>query len=107
MEAGGFAPFVDGETLFDGQPLRPHELGPVVHGAEGDGVVVFHLPEPGFDSVLRAVGGHDVAGAPVVAVGEQDPIAEDPILEPGSGPAVGAPGQAQFGGLCAGSSTGR
>jgi hypothetical protein len=38
----------------------------------------------------------------VVAVGEQDPIAEDPVLEPGSGAAVGAPGQAQFGALCAG-----
>ena len=51
-------------------------VGPVVHRAEGDDVGVFHLPETRFDLGLGAVGRDDIGDGPVVAVGEQDPFAE-------------------------------
>ena len=51
-------------------------FGPVVHRGEGDQVAVFELPEAFFDVGLGAVGGDDLGGRPVVAVGEQDSFAE-------------------------------
>jgi hypothetical protein len=67
-------------------------VAPVVDGSEGDDVGVFHLPEPGLDLGLGAVGGDHVGGGPGVSVGEQDPFAEGPGLEASAGAGVGAPG---------------
>ena len=42
---------------------------------------VFELAEAGFGVGLGAVGGDDLGGGPVVAVGEQDPLAEDLVFQ--------------------------
>jgi hypothetical protein len=60
-------------------------------------VGVFELPEPELDLGLGAVGGHDVGGWPVVTVGEQDPLAEQPAFQAVAGAGVASPGQAQLG----------
>jgi hypothetical protein len=44
---------------------------------ESDEMEVFELAEAGLDVALGAVGGDDVGDRPVVAVGDQDPFAED------------------------------
>jgi RimJ/RimL family protein N-acetyltransferase len=51
---------------------------------------------------LRAVGGDHLGGGPVVAVGEQDPLAEVLGLQGLAGLVVGVPGQPQAGGTAAG-----
>ena len=63
-------------------------LGPVEHRGERDHVAVFELAEAGFGVGLGAVGGDHLGYGPVVAVGEQDPFAEDLRL-----PAPGGPGR--------------
>jgi len=63
-------------------------------------VGVFHLPETRFDLGLGAVGRDDIGGGPVIAVGEQDPFAEQLLFQSVAGTCVGAEGQAQLrGGL--------
>jgi hypothetical protein len=56
-------------------------VGPVEHRGEPDDVRIFELPEAAFDLGLGAVAGHDVGEGPVVAVGDQDPFAEDLLLQ--------------------------
>jgi hypothetical protein len=65
-------------------------------------VGVFELPEPEFGFGLRPVGGHDVGDGPAVAVGEQDPLAEQALFEFRAGAGVGAPGQPEGGRVVAG-----
>ena len=60
-------------------------VGPVVHRAERDHVRVFELAEAELGVGLGAVGGDDVGHRPV-AVGEQDPFAEQPLLPVAFGP---------------------
>src|SRR6266516_4197882 len=72
-------------------------VGPVVHGAKRHHLGVLELAEPGFDLGLGAGGGHYLGGGPLVAVGEHDPLAEDPALQAPAGRLVGMPRQAQGG----------
>ena len=66
---------------------------------------VLELAEAELGVGLGAVGGDHVGHRPV-AVGEQDPLAEQARLEPGAGAGVGAPGQPQLGGRLAGQGDG-
>jgi hypothetical protein len=59
------------------------------------------LPEPELGVGLGAVGGHHLGHRPV-AVGEQDPLAEQALFETGAGAGVGAPGKSQLCWLVAG-----
>src|SRR6266536_3596613 len=77
-------------------------VGPVVHGAKRHHLGVLELAEPGFDLGLGAVGGHHLGGGPLVAVGEQDPLAEDAALQAPAGRLVGVPRQAEGGWRIAG-----
>ena len=52
---------------------------------------VFELAEAGFGVGLGAVGGDHLTGGPVVAVGEQDPLAEDLGFQGLAGLAVDSP----------------
>ena len=70
-------------------------VGPVEHRAEGDDAGVLELAEAGFGVGLGAVGGDDLGGGPVVAVGEQDPLAEVLGFQGLAGLLVGVPGQAE------------
>ena len=56
-------------------------VGPVVHGAERDDVGVFELAEAELGVGLGAVAGHDVGDGPVVVVGDEDPFAEQFVLQ--------------------------
>jgi hypothetical protein len=60
-------------------------VGRVVHGAEGDHVGVFELAEGEFGLGLAAVAGHHVGDRPVLAVGDQDTLAEDLGFQVGAG----------------------
>jgi putative transposase len=71
-------------------------VGPVVHRSEGDDVGVFHLAESGLDLGLGAVAGHDLSGAPVVAVGEQDPLTEHGPVQRGAGAGIASEGDPQL-----------
>jgi hypothetical protein len=51
-------------------------IGPVPHRGERDDVRVFELTETGFGVGLGPVSGDDIDDRPVVAVGDQDPFAE-------------------------------
>ena len=78
-------------------------VGPVVHRAENDTTWgSLSLPEAGFDLGLGAVGGHDVGDGPGVAVGEQDPFAEQAFFQRLRGRWCRWRGQAQVGGVVAG-----
>ena len=65
-------------------------LGPVEHRGERHDVAVFELAEAGFGVGLGAVGGDHLGHGPVVAVGEQDPLAEDLGFQGVAGLAVDA-----------------
>src|SRR5262245_47549323 len=73
----------------------------MVHRVKRDYVGVFELTEPEFGVGLRPVGGHNVSYGPV-AVGEQDPLAEQALFETFPGFGVAAPGQPQVRGCVAG-----
>jgi hypothetical protein len=68
----------DGEGEHAGEDVDADlGLGPVEHRGGSDEMEVFELAEAGLDVALGAVGGDDVGDRPVVAVGDQDPFAED------------------------------
>ena len=68
-------------------------VGVVVHGAEGDHVGVFELAEPELGLGLGAVAGDDFGDGPVVAVGDEEPFAEDAVFQGGAGGVVDLPVQ--------------
>src|SRR5665647_3380450 len=72
---------------------------PVEHRVEGDNLAVLHLAEVGFDFGLGAVAGHHLGDAPLVAVGEDDPFAEQLIGQCGLGPLIAPPDEAELCGL--------
>src|ERR1019366_2607543 len=71
-------------------------IGPVVHGRERDGVGVFELAEAGL--------GVDVGDGPVLAVGDEDPFAEDLGFQRVAGDLVDLDGESVLGGGRAGES---
>ncbi len=75
---------------------------PVEHGAEPDDVGVFELAEPRFDIILGSVSGDDVSDGPFVAVGHEQPFAEELIFQVVAGVGVDAPIQAKVGWFVAG-----
>ena len=78
----------------------------MVHRAKRHHVRVLELAESGLGLGLGAVGGHDLGGGPGVAVGEQDPLAEQAAFQPAAGGGVDGEAQAQVGGLVAGEGDG-
>jgi hypothetical protein len=60
-------------------------------------VAVFELAETGFGVGLGAVGGDHLGRGPVAAVGEQDPLAKDLVLQRAAGGGAGAEGDRQAG----------
>jgi hypothetical protein len=64
------------------------------------------LPEAEFGFGLRSVGRNDVSNGPAVAVGEQDPFAEQAVFQFRAGAGVGAPGQPEAGRVVAGEGSG-
>ena len=88
----------DGEGEHEIKHVDPNlGVGPVVHGAERDEVGIFDLAEAEFDFGLRAVSGDDIRDGPV-AVGEQDPFAEQALLQAFRALGVGVPGETQSAG---------
>ena len=73
-------------------------VGPVPHRGERDDVGVFELAEPCFGVGLGPVAGDDVGDWPVVAVGDQDPFAEQLGLQRFAGGGIDGEGQPHPGG---------
>jgi len=73
-------------------------IGPVVHGRERDDVGVFELAEAGLGVGLGAVGGDDVGDGPVLAVGDEDPFAEDLGFQRVAGDLIDLDGESVLGG---------
>src|SRR6266700_3145396 len=74
---------------------------------EGHHVRVFELAESGFGVGLGAVAGDHLGYRPVVAAGDQDPLAEQLGLQLAAGRLVHGPGQPQLAGLVAGQGGGQ
>ena len=58
-------------------------VGEVADRGERHHVRVLGLAEPGFEVLLGPVGVDDLLEGPVVVVGDQDPLTEDLLLQPG------------------------
>ena len=66
-------------------------VGPVVSGAEGEDLGVFHASESGFDMGLTAIGAHNLFVTPVMPVREEEGFAEKSALKVGPMGLIKAP----------------